>query len=288
MPGAERIETLEIAARDGYRLGATLYHPASPSGLALQIHAAAGVRQEYYAAFAGYLAERGFCVLTFDYRGVGRSAPGAGVKTLRAGMRDWAELDAAGALDFLQNHRSQRKLFAIGHSFGGQSIAVMPGNERLSAVLAVASQSCYWKHWRGAWRAGMWLLTHALVPASTHLFGYFPGALLRQGEDLPAGVALEWARWCRHPGYLVGALGETERAGRLRAPLRLYWVSDDFYAPRAAAEALLNFYPGATHELKAVLPESLGVERVGHFGFFKERFRDSLWREAADWLEENG
>jgi predicted alpha/beta hydrolase len=25
--------------------------------------------------------------------------------------------------------------------------------------------------------------------------------------------------------------------------------------------------------------------RIGHFGFFRERFRDSLWRDAADWLE---
>jgi len=24
---------------------------------------------------------------------------------------------------------------------------------------------------------------------------------------------------------------------------------------------------------------------IGHFGFFRERFRDSLWRETADWLE---
>jgi predicted alpha/beta hydrolase len=28
-----------------------------------------------------------------------------------------------------------------------------------------------------------------------------------------------------------------------------------------------------------------GVKSVGHFGFFRERFRDSLWRETADWLE---
>jgi predicted alpha/beta hydrolase len=26
------------------------------------------------------------------------------------------------------------------------------------------------------------------------------------------------------------------------------------------------------------------VRSIGHFGFFRERFRDSLWREAADWL----
>jgi predicted alpha/beta hydrolase len=29
----------------------------------------------------------------------------------------------------------------------------------------------------------------------------------------------------------------------------------------------------------------VNADRIGHFGFFRERFRDSLWREARDWLE---
>ena len=46
-------ETLEIRARDGYALGATLFRPATPNGCAVQIHAATGVKQDYYARFAG-------------------------------------------------------------------------------------------------------------------------------------------------------------------------------------------------------------------------------------------
>src|SRR6267378_930790 len=153
MPGAE---PCEIQARDGHRLGATLFRPASSNGRALQINAAAGVKQEYYGKFAAYLAERGFTVLTFDYRGIGRSGS---FRLKNARMRDWAELDAA-------------------------------------AALAVGSQSGYWRHWRGAPRAGMWLLTHALLPGISRLFGYFPAAALGQGENIPAGVAIEWASWC--------------------------------------------------------------------------------------------
>lgn len=277
-------EAVELTASDGYRLAATLFRPQSPLGCSVQIHAAAGVRQEYYAPFAAYLAERGFTALTFDYRGVGRSAP-ADVRKLDARMRDWALLDAAAALEFLATETHARKLMAVGHSFGGQSFAVMPGNERLSAVLAVASQSCYWRHWRGLTGTGMWFLTHALLPGVTRLCGYFPGALLRQGENLPAGVALEWASWCRHPQYLVGALALEDRAAALTAPLRLYsMVDDEVYAPLPAAEALLRLYPNARHEMRRVSPEEAGVARIGHFGFFRERFRGSLWREAGDWL----
>ena len=38
-------------------------------------------------------------------------------------------------------------------------------------------------------------------------------------------------------------------------------------------------------ELKRVVPREVGAERIGHFGFFREQFRDTLWRDAADWLE---
>src|SRR5437867_12418485 len=91
MPGAE---PFQIQARDGHRLGATPCRPAASNGRALQINAAAGVKQEYYGKFAAYLAERGCTVLTLDYRGIGRTDHWS----LNARMRDWDELDAGEAL----------------------------------------------------------------------------------------------------------------------------------------------------------------------------------------------
>jgi predicted alpha/beta hydrolase len=275
---------LFIEASDGFRLGASLFRPAAANGRAVQVHAAAGVRQEYYAGFARFLAGRGFTVVTFDYRGVGRSAP-VHVREIRAQMGDWALKDAVAVSVFIEKELQCGKRLGVGHSFGGQSFAVMPGADGLAGVLAVASQSCYWRYWRGVDRLGIWLLTRVLLPAATRAAGYFPGALLRQGEDLPAGVALEWARWCAHPRYLVGALGMEERASAFRKPLRLLAMADDLvYAPRAAAEGLLELYPNACKELTWVKPEDVGA-RIGHFGFFKERFRATLWSDAAGWLE---
>src|SRR3989442_4801587 len=164
MPGAE---PCEIQARDGHRLGATLFRPASSNGRALQINAAAGVKQEYYGKFAAYLAERGFTVLTFDYRGIGRSGS---FRLKNAKMRDWAELDAAAALDFLGKN-FPAKLMAIGHSFGGQSFALIPGAERLAAALAVGSQSGYWRHSRGGPRARLLLRTQPPLAPGSRPFG---------------------------------------------------------------------------------------------------------------------
>jgi predicted alpha/beta hydrolase len=282
-PGeSSSVEPVEIAARDGYRLSGTLFRPQDAAAGAVAIYAATGVRQEYYAHFAAYLAARGFIVLTFDYRGIGRSRRGS-LRGFAARMRDWAELDGGGALDFLQRSAGDAKLFAIGHSFGGNGFGVINGIERYAAALFVGAQSGYWRHWRGAGRAGMWFLTHLLLPVVAPLLGYFPARLLGQGEDLPAGVATEWARWCRDPRYAAGALG-SEGYTRFSSPIRSYWIADDSYAPLPAAEALLRLYPAAASELKRISPADVGAGRIGHFGFFREQFRDSLWRNAADWL----
>jgi len=275
-------QALEIAARDGYRLAATLHAPGAANGRAVLVHAATGVKRHYYGKFADYLAERGFTVLTFDYRGIGESRRGP-LRELRARMRDWAELDAAAALDFLARETPGAALFCVGHSFGANELGLVPGIERYRGAVFVGAQSGYWRHWPGLARGGMWLLTHVLLPSVSALLGYFPMQALGMGEDLPGGVAREWASWCRHPRYAAGAVGADGYA-RLAAPVRSYWASDDRYAPRAAAEALLDLYPNARpKELVALDARAHGG--IGHFGFFRERFRNTLWRDAAEWLE---
>jgi len=275
---------VDFAARDGYRLAGTLYRPRTPNRRAVLLQAAAGVKQEYYAKFAEYLAGRGFAALTFDYRGIGRSRP-ARLRGFKARMRDWAEKDIGGALDHLARASHGARLIGIGHSFGGQVFGIVPGNERYVAAMTVGAQSGYWKHWRGKGRAGMWLLTHIVLPGTSRLYGYVPSRIFGQGEDLPAGVAIEWASWCRHPGYLVGALGLEETYARFAAPIRAYAVADDSHAPPPAVNAFLEFYPNSVRKLEHVDPAQAGGGPIGHFGFFRERFKDTLWKDAAGWME---
>jgi predicted alpha/beta hydrolase len=268
---------ITLKADDGYALGATVYGGGKRAVL---IMPATGVPQSYYAKYAAYLAERGFTVLTFDYRGIGRSRNGD-VRASKARMRDWALLDARAAWRFLGTH----PILVVGHSFGGQALGLLPEPGRIAAALLVGSQSGYWRNWPLRGRLWMWPATHIALPAVAKLLGYFPGSRLGFGEDLPPGVALEWASWCRQPQYLVGALGVHAGYARVRAPLRAYAISDDPFAPLPAVEALAVLYPNARWQTRRLAPRELGVKDIGHFGFFRERFRDSLWRETADWLE---
>ena len=50
-------------------------------------------------------------------------------------------------------------------------------------------------------------------------------------------------------------------------------------------EALLAVYTGATITHKRLAPHDAGGTAIGHFGFFRKRFRDTLWQETADWLK---
>jgi predicted alpha/beta hydrolase len=270
---------VSLTAADGYALSGTLY--GERSGRAVLIMPATGVPQGYYGKFAAWLGGRGFQVLTFDYRGIGRSLSGS-VRAVSARMRDWALLDAAAAL---QHVSASPKIFVVGHSFGGQAMGLLPDPGRISAALIVGSQSGYWRNWPALGRAWMWPAAHVLLPGISHLLGYFPGSRLGFGEDLPKGVALEWASWCRHPTYLIGALGVEQDYARFSAPIRAYAVSDDNFAPPSAVQALLELFPAARSEMRRVTPRELGVKSIGHFGFFRERFRATLWPEAGDWLD---
>ena len=71
---------------------------------------------------------------------------------------------------------------------------------------------------------------------------------------------------------------------RFRGPLLAYSFSDDAYAPTPAVESLLDAYSGADITHRHLTPADLGVSEIGHFGFFRERFRDTLWQESAAWL----
>src|SRR5262245_43703141 len=94
------VEDTTIVARDGYALAATPFQPPRPWRAAL-ISPATAVPRKIYRGFATFLAENGFAVLTYDYRGIGDSRP-ASLRGFRARMRDWAALDVRAAIDHAQ------------------------------------------------------------------------------------------------------------------------------------------------------------------------------------------
>src|SRR5690606_24468329 len=124
----------------------------------------------------------------------------------------------------------------LGHSFGGQAIGIAPTAHRVDAVVLVASQSGWVGHWPLRRRPAMELIWRVLVPIASNLAGFMPGKL-GLGEDVPARVAQQWARWCTTPGYVTGVLpAERLHFGDVAAPVLAWSFSDDDYAPRGSID----------------------------------------------------
>ncbi len=276
--------TLETS--DKNLLAATLFEPEDNVRASVAIGSALGVPRYFYFKFAGYLAEQGFAVLTFDYRGIHESKDGS-LSGSEMRMEDWGKQDIDAALGFMAETYHQKPLVYVAHSCGGQLVGLAPNSRKIDAMVFVACQSGYWKHWSWPYRWGVWFTWHSL-PLLVPFFDYIPARLMGiSSVNLPSGVAQQWAAWGKRPGYLFDPVFglDTARYPRFEVPLLAYTIADDaFFAPAASVEALLEEYPNAEIDRRVAEPGDYGQQSIGHFGFFKEKFRESLWEEAVNWM----
>jgi predicted alpha/beta hydrolase len=272
-----------IPATDGFALSATVFEGSNRHWTV--INSATGVKRAYYHKFAAFLAKQGWSVVIYDYRGIGGSRPDS-LKGFAAQMRDWGQKDFNGVLRWVEEQRPER-LAVVGHSVGGQVLAFAEEPQRIERVLAVASQSGHWRHWSFPRKYFLAFLWYLMMPVLSRLMGYFPSRRLGLGEDLPRGVALEWAQWCRHRCYYLGQKHRLDFPGlKCSSPILAYSFSDDPFCPPAAAQAYLRWFSLAPSEQRHLRPSDLDVDELGHFCFFRSDFRESLWREGAQWLGE--
>jgi predicted alpha/beta hydrolase len=278
------VKTIEFLAEDGRRLAGNIWEPGQVEGVVV-VASATGVPRRIYSGLAAHLAEGGLAVLTFDYRGIGDSRD----RPLReepARLEDWGRLDLEAALVWMRHRHPALPLLVLGHSAGGQLIGLAPSSRQLAGALTVGAQMGWSGNWPWPARAFMWSFWHLLIPTLTAALGYLPMRALGQGEDLPSGVARQWARWGRRRNYLFDDLGpEVRRAyAGLGFPLRPLHIADDAYAPRRGVEQMASFYGMGTHPVVTLDPRALGVRRIGHFGWVSPGFRETLWTPIRDWL----
>jgi predicted alpha/beta hydrolase len=279
------IQDTTIAARDGYTLAATVFVPEGrPSGAVL-INSATAVPRKIYRGFAGYLAQQGFAVVTYDYRGIGGSRP-ASLRGFDVRMRDWAALDVSGAIDHMRNVWPKLPLTAVGHSFGGQALGLVPNNSEVARAYFVAAQAGYWRLFHSPEKYRVYALMRLIGSPVARMLGYMPGRF-GIGEDLPRNVFLEWTDWVMKPRYFFDdvTLQALENFPNYRGALRALCLTDDPWATPAAVDLLCAGFVNAQLERRDVSPAEAGVDTIGHFGFFRPAHRDTLWRDAAEWLK---
>ena len=278
------IQDTIIAARDGYALAATVFTPAAAPGHAVLINSATAVPRKIYRGFATYLAEQGCAVLTYDYRGIGGSRRGP-LRGFKVRMRDWAALDVAAAIDHMRGVWPKLPLAVVGHSFGGQTVGLAPNNHEISRALFIAAQAGHWRLFHSPEKYRVYAMLRLIGSPIAHVLGYVPGRL-GIGEDLPRDVFLEWTNWVMKRRYFFDdtTLTALENFPKYRGALRAVCLTDDPWATPAAVDLLCSGFTGTTPERIDIRPGDAGAARIGHFGFFRPEHRDTLWRDAAEWL----
>jgi predicted alpha/beta hydrolase len=118
----------------------------------------------------------------------------------------------------------------------------------------------------------------------TRLVGYFPARRLGLGDDIPAGIALQWASRRSSDLHPAGTSPADERARRLlercaalERPALVLRFSDDAFATAAGMRRLLGYYPRLSPQYVLFTPADSGTRKIGHFGFFGRAVGLALW-----------
>jgi predicted alpha/beta hydrolase len=274
-----------LCAADDYRLAATHYPGGSDQFVVMA--SATGVPRGFYRRFAEFMQAQGVHVITTDYRGIGDSKP-ATLKGFEMQYADWSTLDLAAAVDYAL---SRGKVWLVGHSLGGHAIGQLPQANLLQAAY-VCGTGAGWHGWMPRpERYRVWAMWNVLGPIGTRVYGYHPMSKLRAGEDLPMGVYRDWKRWCAFPNYFFDdpeAKAITDKFAGVRIPIAAAVSTDDLWAPPASRDAFFKGYANAAVDAIDLLPADLGVQQVGHMGYFRQRVGQLLWPQIFTWLGQHG
>lgn len=277
-PDSVSVQPLTLAKTASHATRALCYQPRDKARATVIIAPAMGVKQRFYAPLARWLAVRGWRTLTFDYRGIGQSAP-TQLRGFATDINDWVEADAGAALAHVHGTYPETEVIWLGHSLGGQTVGMVPGSARLSRIVTVASGSGYWRHMTDGMGLKSLALWYGIMPAAIAVAGYFPGRRLGLIGDIPRGAMQQWRRWCLDPDYLFGEEGATVREAyaQIQAPVAGFAIDDDEMMSWQGINHIHRQFIHAPVTLKRLNPKDLGLAGIGHFGFFREHNGELLW-----------
>jgi len=282
---------ITVKSQDGHPLAGTVFSPTHEPKAVILVGSATAVKRQYYFKLSDYLAQQGFLVICFDYRCIGDSLNGH-VREASAHVREWGEKDLNTMINWAKDSYPNLKLHFIGHSIGGQLLALAKDNHKLDSILHCSVQSGYWKLWPLAQRFKLVTLWYVLVPSLTRLLGYFPSKKLGVGENMPIGIIREWASWCRHQDYMFGSqhTADCQYLKQIDVPVRSYSFEGDDLAPVACVDFIAGHYDCHVERLH-INAQDLDLAKagknIGHFDMFREPMRDALWPEFTKWFDQH-
>ncbi len=282
-------QQIEINTPKGHTIAVTEFHSKKNIDKTILISSATGVLQKYYFKFASYFANLGYIVYTFDYWGIGNSGSNQNqIKLNNTTLKEWGSNDQTAVTLYAKQKNPNNELIVVTHSIGGQIVGFNHNYTMIDKLVLVASQSGYWNLFDGIDKLKMFLFWHLVLPLPTKLLGYFPAKKLRLFENLPKNMALEWSKWGKKRNYLMHYHNDKDYFfDKINIPILSYSFPKDSYAPKKTVDWLANQY--GSNKIKRVhyTPAKENINKLKHFGFFRESFKDELWKTTDEWIRNN-
>jgi len=142
-------------------------------------------------------------------------------------------------------------------------------------------------------------LWHVLMPFMSRGLSFNAKKLGLGTYPWPAAAAKQWASWGRQKDYLFNPKFGFDLSPwhNFNQPILSFGFTDDDMAPEAAINGLLaefgttgrsSIEPRSDNghiEKRIIDPKSVGLNSIGHFGFFKPQAK-TLWQDTATWINQ--
>jgi len=285
-------ERLLFHASDGAMLHAEALHPPGPARATLLLgHAMMASRRTFHRGLAPLLRDRGFRVVTFDFRGHGQSGP-LPSEGGDAGYDDHVRLD----LPSLRRQATSLwpgPLAVVGHSLGAHAAVASQGAGLLGADALVLLAGNIWMPSLepSARLRALKSATFRAAWAVTRRAGFFPTRALRLGsEDESRSLFRGFLRWWQDDGWgsADGRLDYISCAARVRCPtLAVAGAGDSLECTPGCARRFLDLLGGPRRDLVVMGRGPLAGFAPAHMPLVTDPRSAPAWRHLASWLDQH-
>jgi predicted alpha/beta hydrolase len=279
------INDISVTCNDGTCLRATVFSPNTQAKGAIMVGPATGIKRQFYSAFATFLCEQGFGVITFDNRGIGESAQ-VPVSKSDASLITWGEQDMPAVLEALKSQFPNVPYFLVGHSAGGQLLGLMHNVHDLTAFCNFGSSSGSLRNMRKGYLVKAHFFMNFYIPVSNLLFGHTKSQWVGMGEPLPKKVSRQWQQWCNGSGYVKTAFGkevQTHHYDNISLPSKWLLATDDDIANITNVHDMISVFPNMEAEVEELNPRDYKVSEIGHMKFFSRKC-SHLWPKVTHYF----
>ncbi len=271
------MEGLKLITADRFPITAHLFLPEKSNGRLLLINSATGVKQQLYFSFANYFAQKGFTVITYDYRGIGLSKP-VRMKGFKASMRVWGSVDYKALTDYIKIHFGDYKKYVLGHSVGALILGMNEDSNIFDEFVFVGTQNAFIGNLKFRTKIEALLGFGIVQPLTTGLLGYFPAQWLRLGESLPKNCASDWRTLILNRKSTNRLLEKTDNYAKdLNRRVLVIRAEDDGWLTEKGVESLLSdTYPNLRPVYRFIKTSESEQGEIGHVNFFRS-YNKNLW-----------